>query len=249
MDHAFAVRKLTDFLALVGGYLYEVDLASRDIGAEWPDWPEELVVQEAVARQIVNAYSPGLGDVEHEEGENEATYWYRVRTAAAQALGMASSAEEIAAFLRPVSPALAADSLHPWVWEPAAPLWAAEARQDAVLAAARTLNRRLQQKLGRHDIGETDLCMQTFDLKEAQPGKPRLRFPGDRMTATWRARQEGAKYFGAGAFLAIRNVAAHEEAVGWSRQDALEHLAVLSVLARWIEQCTTERVSSTDQHQ
>ncbi|WP_406424678.1 TIGR02391 family protein [Streptomyces sp. NBC_00842] len=72
---------------------------------------------------------------------------------------------------------MAADSLHPWGWEPAAPLWAAEARQDTVLAAAWTLNRRLQQKLERHDIGETDLCMQTFDLREAQPGKPQLRFP------------------------------------------------------------------------
>ncbi|MEV0493648.1 TIGR02391 family protein [Streptomyces atratus] len=245
MDHAFAVRKLTEFLALVGGYLYEVERASREDGADWPDWPQELVVQQVVARQIANAYSPGLGDVERDEGENDFSYWYRSRTAAAQALGMASSAEEIAAFLRPTSPAIAADSLHPWVWEPAAPLWAAEARQDAVLAAARTLNRRLQQKLERHDIGETDLCMQTFDLKEAQPGKPRLRFPGDRSTATWRARQEGAKYFAAGAFLAIRNVAAHEEAVEWSREDALEHLAALSVLARWIEECTTEQVPSS----
>ncbi len=249
MDHAFAVRKLTEFLDLVSQYLFEVDLASSAIGKEWPDWPQQLVVQEAVARQIANAYSPGLGDVERDDMENEATYWHRVRTAAAQALGLASSAEEIAVFLRPTSPAIAADSLHPWIWDPAAPLWAAEARQDAVLAAARTVNRRLQQKLGRHDIGETDLCMQTFDLKEAQPGKPRLRFPGDRTTATWKARQEGAKYFAAGAFLAIRNVAAHEEVVDWSRQDALEHLAALSVIARWVEECTTEQAPPSDQAQ
>ncbi|MFJ9472542.1 TIGR02391 family protein [Streptomyces caniferus] len=241
MDHGFAVRKLTDFLALVRGYLDEVELASKDVGVEWPDWPQELVVGEAVVRQIVNAYSPGLGDVVRDETENDFTYWNRVRTAAAQALGMASSAEEIAAFLRPTSPVIAAGSLHPWVWEPAAPLWGAGARQDAVLAGARTLNRRLQQKLDRHDIGETDLCMQAFDLKEAQPGKPRLRFSGDRATATWRAQQEGAKYFGAGAFLAIRNVAAHEEYVDWSQQAALEHLAALSVLARWIEECTKEQ--------
>ncbi|MEV7960362.1 hypothetical protein [Streptomyces sp. NPDC088141] len=153
-----------------------------DIGAESPDWPQELVVQEAVARQIANAYSPGLGNIERDDADDEPTYWYRVRAAAAEALGMASSAEEIAAFLRPTSPAIAAESLRPRVWEPDAPLRAAEARQDAVLAAARTLNRR--QKLERHDIGETDLCLQTFDLQKSQPGKPRLRFPGDRTTAT-----------------------------------------------------------------
>lgn len=226
MDHAFAVSKLTGFLDLVGEYLAEVDLASREAGVDWPDWPRELVVQEAVARQITNTYSAGLGDVQRDEDENEATYWNRVRTAAAQALGMASSAEDMAAFLRPTSPAIAADALHPWVWESAAPLWAAEARQDAVLAAARTLNRRLQQKLGRHDTSDKDLCMQAFDPGDAQPGRPRLRFPGDRATATWKARQDGAKYLSAGAFLAIRNVAAHEEAVDWSRQDTLEHLTV-----------------------
>ncbi|MEU0058624.1 TIGR02391 family protein [Streptomyces sp. NPDC006334] len=95
----------------------------------------------------------------------------------------------------------------------------AEARQDAVLAAARTVNRRLQQKLGCHDIG------------------------GDRKTPTWRARQEGAKYLAAGAFLALRNVAAQEDEVTWTEQEALEHLATLSVLARWIEQCSVERAT------
>ncbi|MDT0464478.1 TIGR02391 family protein [Streptomyces gibsoniae] len=119
-------------------------------------------------------------------------------------------------------------------------MWAAEARQDAVLAAARSVNRRLQQKLNRHDIGATDLCLQTFDLKDPAPGKPRLRFPGAGNTPTWRARQEVAKYLAAGTFLAIRNVAAHEDEVSRTEQEALEHLATLSVLARWIEECATE---------
>ncbi|MEV5975781.1 TIGR02391 family protein [Streptomyces sp. NPDC052114] len=155
-------------------------------------------------------------------------------------LGILAAMDDWATRLLPDAPSLSADRLHPWVWEPAAPLWAAEARQDAVLAAARTVNRRLQQKLNRHDIGETDLCMQSFDLKDPVAGKPRLRFPGDRDTPTWRARQEGAKYVAAGAFLAIRNVAAHEDEVTWSEQEALEHLATLSVLARWVEECTVE---------
>lgn len=31
----------------------------------------------------------------------------------------------------------------------------------------------------------------------------------------------------------------------WTEQEALEHLATLSVLARWIEQCTVERATQT----
>ncbi|MCG3043943.1 TIGR02391 family protein [Streptomyces sp. S1A] len=118
-------------------------------------------------------------------------------------LGILADKDEWAVRLVPDVSTLAADRFHPWVWEPAAPLWAAEARQDAVLAAARTVNRRLQLKLNCHDIGETDLCLQTFDLKESVAGKPRLRFPGDRNTPTWRARQEGAKHLAVGVFLAF----------------------------------------------
>lgn len=44
----------------------------------------------------------------------------------------------------------------------------------------------------------------------------------------------------AGAFLAIRNVAAHEEDTDWGQQEALEYLATLSVIAHWIEECTVE---------
>ncbi|WP_406414271.1 TIGR02391 family protein [Streptomyces halstedii] len=59
-------------------------------------------------------------------------------------------------------------------------------------------------------------------------------------TPTWRARQEGAKYFSAGAFLGIRNLAAHQETVTWTEQEALEYLASFSVVARWIEECSVE---------
>ncbi|MCX4745196.1 TIGR02391 family protein [Kitasatospora sp. NBC_01287] len=198
---------------------------------------EQLHRLEPTIKQILRLLDPKIAekiDIDQMAGPIMA------RNEVHRGLGILASMDEWAARLTPDAPTLAADQLHPWVWEPASPLWAAEARQDAVLAAARTVNRRLQQKLGRHDIGETDLCLQTFDLKEPVAGKPRLRFPDDRNTPTWRARQEGAKYLAAGVFLAIRNVAAHEDEVSWTEQEALEHLATLSVLARWIGECTVE---------
>ncbi|MEV5429087.1 TIGR02391 family protein [Streptomyces sp. NPDC052701] len=236
MDHSFAIEKLTEFVEGVTDHLAAVERALKAQTTEWPEFPKDLVSQEVLVRQIENVYSPGLGDYDGHAKDD----WYAARAAALHALGLAQSAEEMAAFLRPTSPALAADDLHPWIWDPAAPLWAAEAYQDAVLAAARTVNRRLQQKLGRHDVGEYDLAMQAFDLKDPVAGKPRLRSPGDRTSPSWRARQEGAKYMTAGAFLAIRNVAAHEEDTDWGQQEALEYLATLSVIAHWVEECTVE---------
>ncbi|MFI6606882.1 TIGR02391 family protein [Streptomyces sp. NPDC050507] len=239
MDHSYAVKKLSVFLEDVNAYLSHIDAARSEMGVEWPDWPQNLVLEAVRASQIINAYVPGLGDVDEDDESNE-SYWLRMRFGAVQALGHATFGDELAVFLRPTSPSIAADAMHPWVWEPAAPLWAADAHQDAVLAGARVVNRRLQLKLGRHDIGEKDLCLQTFSPTPPTSGKPRLRFEGDRDTPTWKARQEGAMYLSAGAFLGIRNLAAHEEKVTWNKHVALEYLATFSVIARWIEECSKE---------
>ncbi|MET4646092.1 hypothetical protein ABID95_005849 [Streptomyces atratus] len=236
MDHSFAVRKLNMFLAEVNRQIEAID--ENPNAWAFPHASDHLLLLEAEARMIENAYKPDLGD--YDLLANERDRWANARRATIQALAQARSADEMAAFLRPASPSIAASALHPWVWDPAAPLWAAQAHQDAVLTAARTVNRRLQQKLARHDIGEMDLCMQSFDPKPPAPGKPRLRFDGDPDTPTWRARQEGAKYLSAGAFLGIRNLAAHEETVTWTEQEALEYLGTFSVVARWIEECSVK---------
>ncbi|MET7344667.1 TIGR02391 family protein [Streptomyces sp. NPDC005547] len=243
MNHAYAVEKLTGYLTDVNALLAEMDLTNYEAGIDWPDWPQELVVGLPLIRGIVTAYNPlALAEL-HQYDSHERGHWHFVRLAVTEALGQAQSADELAAFLRPTSPSIAADALHPWVWESAAPLWAAEAHQDAVLAAARVINRRLQLKVGRHDAADKNLCMQSFSIKEPVAGQPRLRFDGDSDSPTWVARQEGAMYLSAGAFLAIRNLAAHAEAVAWTEQEALEYLAVFSVVARWIEECSVETAS------
>ncbi|WP_424570816.1 TIGR02391 family protein [Streptomyces sp. CH-036] len=244
MDHTYAVETLTGFLGDVKAHRARLNDAMATAEGSWPLPPDDLTLKLIRARQIIVAYSPYALNELDEYSRKLDGYWNLVQQATTEALGLAASADEIAAFLRPASPSIAADALHPWVWEPAAQLWAAGAHRDAVLTAARTVNARLQQKLSRHDIGETDLCMQSFDPKPPSAGKPRFRFDGDRDTPTWKARQEGAKYFSAGAFLGIRNLAAHQETVTWTEQEALEYLASFSVVARWIEECSVETVST-----
>ena len=237
MDRDWMREQLEDFRVLASRYEQSVPrggiLGDRRVR-------DELYRSEPTLRKILKALDPRLAedvDVSRMAGILAA------RGQAQRALGVLADMDDWDTKLQPDAPALVADRLHPWVWESAAPLWEAGVRQDAVLTAARTVNARLQQKLNRHDISEKELCMQSFDLKEPEQGKPRLRFPGDRTTPTWRARQEGAKYFGAGVFMAIRNVAAHQESVSWSEQETLEYLSTLSVLARWISECTVDSVS------
>lgn len=69
--------------------------------------------------------------------------------------------------------------------------------------------------------------------------RPRLRLPGDRSSLTWKSRQRGARALAQGCYAGLRNVVAHDDP-DWSEQEALEALACLSVLARWIDEAEVE---------
>jgi hypothetical protein len=130
--------------------------------------------------------------------------------------------------------ALPANRLHPWVWAAARPLLDAGQFRQAVQAAATAINARTQRKLRRQDVADDKLMQEVFSDKPAGPGRYRLRCPGDSNNPTVQSRQRGALQYAVGCFFAIRNPATHEHAE-WDQQIALEYLAALSVLARWID--------------
>lgn len=154
-----------------------------------------------------------------------------------QALGILDDRDEWAAHLRPDAPTLPADEFHPWVWEAAQTFWASEHYRAAVDAAATAINAHTQNKVGRRDVANDDLMNQVFTEKP-RPGQVYLRLPGDPSTdQTLKSRNNALRPFAAGCFAGIRNPASHEHGDDWDQQKALEYLASLSVLARWIDEC------------
>ena len=135
-------------------------------------------------------------------------------------------------------PSLYPHQLHHWVWDAAAPQWRHGHYRHAVLDAATTVEDWTRRKLGSSQHGKK-LYSQAFALQPSD--RPRLRFldaqPG---TARWNSLHEGAQHLGVGVTLGIRNWAAHTTGPG-DPQVALEYLAALSVLARWVEASTPAR--------
>ncbi|MFD3343181.1 hypothetical protein ACWHA6_12360 [Streptomyces anthocyanicus] len=115
MGHAYAVERLTSYLTEMNAHLARIELAKSETGVDWPDWPQELAAGMPLTRGIVSAYTPHGLSALHEYSIDSLAYWQLVRMAATEALGHARSADELAAFLRPTSPAMAAYALHPWV--------------------------------------------------------------------------------------------------------------------------------------
>ena len=85
----------------------------------------------------------------------------------------------------------------------------------------------------------TPLYGQAFSTKDPSPGEKRLRFPDINRTEEpkrWTSAHEGARNLGMGCAQGIRNPQAHPSP-DITEQEALEQLAALSVLARWVDEC------------
>ncbi|GHC97607.1 hypothetical protein GCM10007079_51270 [Nocardiopsis terrae] len=199
-----------------------------------------LLHREMVVLRIVKAC--GMVPVDRGEFINVVDYWRNLRDQVLGVKGICDNFGEMESALAPEGPVASASHLHDWVWRAAEQLWLAAAYQEAVNAAARSINARIQQKSKRNDISESDLVMQVFDIKPAEPGKSRLWMPGDRSDPTWRSLQEGVKFYGVGCFKAIRNPASHKEFTNWGEQEAMEYLSSFSVFARWVSESQLESV-------
>jgi hypothetical protein len=122
-------------------------------------------------------------------------------------------------------------------------LWQSGHFREAVEGAIRKLNAETQNKLGRRDVSETDLFNQAFSEQPGTVTSPRLHRMSDDGGKTFRSVQRGARMFAEGVFAGIRNPLAHEAEQEMSEQQALEYLAALSVLARWVDDSTVEAAS------
>ena len=157
-------------------------------------------------------------------------------------IGILENHEVIEQMLGTVGPALAANRLHRWVWHAAVNLWDGEHYKQAVNAAAAAVEEQTQLKLDLGNLSGTKLYSEAFRL-DTKPGERKLRFThltektaDGNLTETWKSAHQGAMNFGQGCALGIRNLNAHGTGE-LAEQEALEYLAALSVLARWVDEC------------
>lgn len=196
----------------------------------------ELRQREPTVMEVLKRLDPTLAEFKFETvgGKEDA------RNAAQRGLGILDSMDDWAAHLAPDAPTLPADQFHPWVWDAARTFWDSKHYRDAVRAAATAINAHTQDKVGRRDIADNDLMNQVLTDKP-KSGQTYLRLPGDPNDQTVKSRNRALRPFAEGCFAGIRNPSAHEHGSDWEEQKALEQLAVLSVLARWIDECDVKQ--------
>ncbi|QYG95847.1 hypothetical protein HC251_25195 (plasmid) [Iamia sp. SCSIO 61187] len=157
------------------------------------------------------------------------------RAGVVEVLAELTTMEDIEAIVGPAGPKLAGSALHPEIWAVSARRWDSGHPDDAVRAASTAIELMLQERLGRHDEGGVGLAAAFAPDDPSERWPMRLRIsglkPGSR---TWTSAHEGAVALIRGAFLFVRNLVSHPSP-DLTEAEALERLALLSMLARMIE--------------
>lgn len=196
---------------------------------------QEAQVLQPTVERILAALDPRLVEELTPLGYQMSNIERRIR----QALGILDDRNEWAVRLAPDSPSLTADKMHPLVWAAAATVWDTGQYRVAVQQATVALSAQIKARAGSH-LNDRELVAQVLAAEPPKAGQIRLHLPGKREDKTWQSRQQGLHLIAQGAFAGIRNVAVHDDAE-WSEHEALEHLAVLSVVARWADETTVVR--------
>lgn len=190
-----------------------------------------------VAEQILDRVLPDWRTGENKSnGARSNGQWRHLRDWTARGIAALEREAELQEKLGDAAPRVSVNDFHPWIWDGASSLWRSGHFREAIEGAIRKLNAETQNKVGRRDLSETDLFNQAFSEQPAAANNPRLyRMPNDD-SKTFKSVQRGARMFAEGVFAGIRNPLAHEAEQEMPEQQALEYLAALSVLARWVDE-------------
>jgi hypothetical protein len=236
MDRSWAIERLENWVKLADEY----KPFQNQSGPQKQKAAQALLAATPQAEQIVsqryrldNGLVKQLRDWDHlliEHGQGIAR----------QAIGLLRTEEETAERLGPAGPKMRADDLHTVVWNAAAKLWSDGHYTEAVKRAATFLNAHVAARLDRHDVSDASLMREAFSSNPPEAGRTRLRWPGDASDLTVKSMNDGLRNYAVGVFMAIRNVTTHDTN-DLEPQLALEQLAALSLLARWIDVCVEDR--------
>lgn len=198
---------------------------------------EEVIIKEApIIEKIFDRVLPNWRSTE----SGHSNRWEKHHEVAIRVRVQLERQQELRKNLGDDAPHVSANDFHPWVWSGAESLWHSGHYREAVEGAIKKLNAETQNKLGRRDLSETKLFNEAFSENHPSVGKPRLHRMKDDGSDTFKSLQRGARTFAEGVFAGIRNPLAHEVGAEMSQQEALEYLAALSILARWVDGSTLE---------
>lgn len=224
-----------------------IELANDGDPADFYAWREAARVALRIALGEDDPTLARFDDISYSlsmwtDGTPQSAFDRAKRGGVKQAIAMLAAVKTELEVSEPTSPSVDVGALHPWVAGMATSLWDGGHHRQAVEEAARAIEIQLRAKLALSSGSGAPLVTSAFSAKAAKVDEPRLRFneftPG---SDSWTNAHEGAMSFGRGCMMRVRNLYTHGHDP--SEQEALEALAALSLLARWIDEAEVEEAT------
>lgn len=241
MDTDWADSRLANFLSLAELYRPASPRGVVNASGRLSNRGDQAAIVESAqfAEQILERLIPDWKTSVPATENNRVNKWSQHIEAVRRARVVLKHQAEIDEKLGDNAPQIRASQLHPWIWDGARSLWKSGHFREAVQAASIKVNAEAQNRLGRTDVAEKELFDQAFTTDPPAPGKARLRLMRDDQSKTYKSVHRGAQCYAEGFYAAIRNPISHTLG-DLTEEEALEQLAALSLLARWVDTAEIE---------
>lgn len=207
MDTERALKRVDEMLELLET---SENLENHGLDDDRREIDQQVRERLPLIEKIAEVLEPGLANEMQPRSFVGEWPWSSTREGLIRMRGLLSTQQEEQEILGPSGPKLIARRLHPTVWNAAAKLWDDGHRRAAIQAGGTAVDEALQAKLNDWSRSGADLMFQVFDQRPPSGGQARLRFAAfPAGSDTWRSAHEGAKFFGAGCMMRIRNLATH----------------------------------------
>lgn len=243
INSAWAIAQLDEFISAMTVTYAPCPHGSLGFhGCKTAQSEPEIVKRADVVERFLSCVVPGCREL---KVDTSRTKWAGHHEASIRAKEALVRAPEARANLGHDAPEISASSMHPWMWSGAGALWQPGQYRSAVEEAAKEVNAEAQNKVARRDLSETRLPLEAFTDKVPEAGKARLRRLVPNSSDTYKSVRRGAMPLAEGIFAAIRSPLSHEADQELDERVALEYLAALRVLARWVDESTVELAGGT----
>jgi len=139
VDVEWCRDRLQQYLQAVRAY----EKSTRGYGKEWRETQQRYPTVRAILRSL-DSESQKF-DLESQEFDPDDDP-ESIKTVVLRGLGILEDQAVLSSKLPPDAPVLAADRMHPWVWELARPMWKIQQFRQTLLVAATAINAQLQAK-------------------------------------------------------------------------------------------------------
>jgi len=197
-DYEWADHYLTEYHGDLTAYFNRRN-SGEEVTGDLSQLKSDLIANQGpvrrIAEDVLGEPVPRFGEPSNESGN------YEHHRMISEALVMIRKKHEMDTNWSPeVTIDIDVESLHPWVWNASEDLWASDHWGQALEAAIKVINAKLQERVGRRDISGVDLVNQAWSRAGPSPGSPRLRTGDSGDPQTYRSVNEGALALGQALF-------------------------------------------------